>query len=375
MRVLNVSTLLVSLLIGSAASADCGKFTFVEVSTTVEYHVWVKTWTRTGWFVPPRPPIAYPPPPPWQPPADPPYCPPPPRVPPPICAYPGDLSNQIGNGAGDLGLFEEPKQLGLIAWNGQQELLAIRTDEMTVTKGGYMSVLPLPGKPISVQKGDNRMWNAAENVFKDAFKTAGVASTGAGDLGVVLEAKIGAHEIFVWKIESFDDFFAKIQYYLNVRYKGKVVPLIPTDLKRIMEDYAKNGYEYFAFDMVPETGKTVTKQTILYHFETPKGQLFYPLVISQSGGKGNTAIDLLIVSSNETLTYADSSAQAVVTNLFKNRFDKYAKAKLTHEQVDEIDPAVTKMFGANDQLYARWYVTKGDTDIRSFKDDFRLKIK
>lgn len=282
----------------------------------------------------------------------------------------------IGEAGDSLGLFEEPKQLGFIAWNGAEQVLAIRTDEKAAGKGAYMSILPLPGKPISVKAGSNAMWNKAENVFYEAFRTAGITSDNPEKLGVVLDTKIGAHHIFVWKVDSFENFTDKIQNYVNTRYKGKAVPIIPKELKQIMERYVREKkYEYFAFDVVAETGKLVSKQTILYHFETPKGELYYPLVISQSGGVGKTAIELLIVSNKETLTYPDGSARAVITDKFKNHFEKFAKARMTRAQMTRIDAGLAKLFAAPDPLYARWYTTKGDTDIRSFKDDFRLVAK
>jgi len=382
MRVRCLATLAATLLAGSVATADCGKIPLVQVNITIDFNAFFKAFNQGGHFVAPQPPMPNPPPLPPDPQAaadEPPdVVPVPPDAPPPPPACEADdLKSDIGDGAGDLGLFEEPKQLGLIAWTGKKQLLAIRTDEMSVTKGGFMSILPLGGKPtgFGVKAGKNTMWNKAENVFIEAFKTAGVVKTGAADLGLVLEKKIGAHEIFVWKIDSFADFVEKIQHHINVRYKGKVVPLIPKDLKRIMETYVKNGYEYFAFDLVPETGEKVTKQTILYQFETPKNELFYPLVISQSGGKGMTEVDLLIVSDKETLTFGDDTVKTMISGQFKNKYEKYAKAKLTHEQVASIDPDLKNMFKADDHLYARWYTTKAKTDIRSFKADFRLKVK
>ncbi len=276
----------------------------------------------------------------------------------------------------DLGLFEDPRQTGLIAWNGTKELLAIRFEEKTVTKGGYMSVMPLAGKPtgVKVKAGHDNMWNTAKNFFTAAFEKAGADGDTPTDLGLEGEFKVGAHEIFVWKIDNFKDFFSQIQKYLNDKYKGKVVPLIPKELEPIMQKYFKKGYDYFAFDMINATGKKETKQTILYEFETPKHELFYPLVISQSGGTGATAIDLLIVSDKEHLTYPDKSARSLVEGNFKSHFGKHIKAPLLPDQnVGQIAPELAQLFPGKQKVYARWYNTIPDTNIQSFKDDFRLK--
>ena len=304
--------------------------------------------------------------------------------------------SKIGDGAGTLGLFEEPRQLGFIAWNGKEQILGIRTDERTPSKGVYMSVLPLPGKPSGyrIAEGSNAIWNKSENIFLEAFAKDGLKANGAEDLGLEKEIKIGAHQLFIWKIDGFENFMDQIQAYLGKKYQGKkVVPLITPDLKKIMESYVKKGYRYFAFDLVTETGKISTKNTILYRFETPRNELYYPLVISQSGGYGNTAIDLLIISNQMNLTYPDASAKKVVDSKFSNKFAGYAKAKLSRQDMLTIDVTksegktrtvgMSQLFDPSEQLYARWYCTglsrndekAGNVKIRSFEDDFRLKAK
>src|SRR5262245_39382819 len=138
-----VTAVLAWLAIGSVAMADCGKIIIIII---IDGNVpdWVMNNNNIVRPDPPQPPDKVEPPPDEvEPVVD-------NDAPPPKPCTGQEAQSQIGDGAGSLGLFEEPKQIGMITWNGKEEILAIRTNEKTATKGAYMSILPLPGKALKV---------------------------------------------------------------------------------------------------------------------------------------------------------------------------------------------------------------------------------
>ena len=108
----------------------------------------------------------------------------------------GDILNPIGpegqtwfsKGRGRT--FREPVQQAVIAWNGSQELLIINVQQQSVFKAGaVLSVLPLPGKPISVKRADPEVFTRAFKMYRDKLGDAGRAI--GRDLKVLIE-KISA---------------------------------------------------------------------------------------------------------------------------------------------------------------------------------------
>ncbi|NLE36701.1 MAG: hypothetical protein GX621_01600, partial [Pirellulaceae bacterium] len=92
--------------------------------------------------------------------------------------------------------FNEPRQNGVIALNGKEQILILSTDENSTVAGGgaALSVLPLPGKPISVLPASTKAFDDATAMIK---KKLTMVAKGT----MLLEAKIGTHNIFIWKLD------------------------------------------------------------------------------------------------------------------------------------------------------------------------------
>ncbi|MCA9071797.1 MAG: hypothetical protein KDA84_22875, partial [Planctomycetaceae bacterium] len=183
--------------------------------------------------------------------------------------------------------FNEPRQNGVIAWNGKEEILILSTDENSNVAGGgaAMSVLPLPGKPISILPASTEAFDKATSLIQRKLNQVAKGHS-------VLEAQIGTHHIFVWQLDSPDDFANQVRAYIKEKYAGQADALVTQETEKVIQYYFAQGFRYFAFDLAFMTAKPQTKVAIAYRFESP--YVYYPLVVSRIGGQGKTRVTLAV---------------------------------------------------------------------------------
>ena len=183
--------------------------------------------------------------------------------------------------------FKEPEQNAVIAWNGKEEIMILSTDEESGVEGGgaVLSVLPLPGKPVSVLPASTEAFEDANRLIRSKLPVAGMGEK-------VLTAKIGTHNIFVWKIDSPDDFANEVRAYIKKTYEDQADAQIGKEAETIVRQYFDQGFRYFAFDLTFMSDEDTTKVAIAYRFESKF--VYYPLVISKIGGTGDTAVQLAV---------------------------------------------------------------------------------
>ncbi len=189
--------------------------------------------------------------------------------------------------AGKSFSFNEPRQNGVIAWNGKEEILILSTDENSNVAGGgaALSVLPLSGKPISVNPASTKAFDDATAMIKQKLSLVAKGK-------MMLEAKIGTHNIFVWQLDKPEDFANQVRAFIKEKYAGKADALVTDEAEKIIKHYFAQGFRYFAFDLAFMPEKPETKVAIAYHFESP--YVYYPLVVSRIGGEGNTLVTLAV---------------------------------------------------------------------------------
>lgn len=209
-----------------------------------------------------------------------------------VQADPGD------SGSGLAGYFDEPAQQAVIAWNGREdqygrETLVLTTNEESGHGPGLLlSVLPLPGKPERVKQARQQAFTDAKTLF---LSKTPVPPSGAGQAGVILESKIGPHNVFVWQLDNVKTFQKDVQAWVANRFNGQAAALITDDTVRVLQYYFERGFRYFAFDLTEVKGTESTKVAIAYTFQS--SQIYYPLVISRIGGTGTwSTVDLIIMS-------------------------------------------------------------------------------
>ena len=254
--------------------------------------------------------------------------------------------------AGKSFSFNEPRQNGVIAWNGKEQILILSTDENSNVKGGgaALSVLPLPGKPISVLPASTKAFDDATALIK---RKLSMVAKGR----MMLNAKIGTHNIFVWQLDSPDDFANQVRAYIKETYDGKADALVTDQAEKVIKHYFAQGFRYFAFDLAFMSAKPETKVAIAYHFESP--YVYYPLVVSRIGGAGKTRVTLAVFTPG--LLHHFKGLRHEQIDVFGDR-----SVDLTAEDLEPIDPGLAKIMGSG-QFKGRIFDISGD--MNSFAGD------
>lgn len=258
---------------------------------------------------------------------------------------------------GARSLFSEPNQWGVIAWNGKEEILVLKTEEKSLLgKGAVLHFMPLPGKPIDVKKGDPKLYEKAFDLVQRK-----VAADLPGRNVVVLERKIGAHNIFVWRIDNINEFTTRVQAYAKKRFGNKAVALFTKDTERVIHDYFRRGFKYFAFDLCIAEDKNAEKMAIEYHFESKFA--YYPMVVSHGAGSGPTRVELVVFTPPEgvnanvgKLTFADKdNKNGDIMTLGKK------SVLVSGKEMAALHPGMAALFQGK-EVRARIWVVEGRLD-------------
>ncbi|MBQ9874552.1 MAG: hypothetical protein IJM30_08810 [Thermoguttaceae bacterium] len=262
--------------------------------------------------------------------------------------------------------FNEPDQQGVLAWNGKtdasgEEILILSTNEQTTggQSAAMISIFPLPGEPIAIERANAQSFVAAKALLQEKLPSS--ASGEEGSMGVVYDTKIGSHNIFVWEIESTDDFQGKVQSYVAAKYDGQAAAAITPNTIKVIEKYIGEGFRYFAFDLTQVGEEMATKEAIMYRFKSTYA--YFPLRISQVGGVGETKVDLVVLTPCEKLAFTErSSIQKDTTGL-----SMFGPVKFEKDDLVKIDPAIADLL--KDGALARSTVFRSEK-IDSFENDF-----
>jgi len=198
----------------------------------------------------------------------------------------------------------EPNQRAVIAWDGQEEILLLSTDLKASEPTKVLEVIPLPSEP-KVKEGDVAVFHrATELINRKLFPRkspmpgafGGKGGFGAGAIAppageVTFHEKIGAHDISVTHVLDHHRFVGWVKDYLT--HAGVDNPTIPPPLESVVQEYLRDEFKWFVFDVVDLGAETITKDAIQYRFQTRF--LYYPLRITRSE-EGNTLVKLLVLS-------------------------------------------------------------------------------
>ena len=200
----------------------------------------------------------------------------------------------------------EPTQRAFIAWNGEEEILALSTDLRASEPTKVLEVFPFPAEP-AVTEGDVELFRKATYLINRKLRARamvpaggmGGGGEGGGAAGVneppparvTFHETIGAHDVAVIQALRLNGFVEWVETYL--RSQQVHTPVIPAPLSQVVEEYIRDGLTWFVFDVVSLTDRPVTKQTIQFRFRT--NCLYYPLRITRSE-EGETVVKLLVLT-------------------------------------------------------------------------------
>jgi hypothetical protein len=200
----------------------------------------------------------------------------------------------------------EPNQRAVIAWDGREEILILSTDLRASEPTKVLEVIPLPSEP-KVKEGDVAVfYKGTELINRKLFpkKPRAFGGMGMGGMGgagaeaalppageVTFHDKIGAHDVSVTHVLDHRRFVDWVKEYLEKA--GVDNPEIPPPLEAVVQDYLRDRFQWFVFDVVDLGDQTITKDAIQYRFKTRS--LYYPLRITRSE-EGDTLVKLLVLS-------------------------------------------------------------------------------
>ncbi len=269
---------------------------------------------------------------------------------------------------GNVQIFE-PNQRAVIAWDGSEEILLLSTDLRASEPTKVLEVIPLPSEP-KVTKGDVKVFSNATDLINRKLSPRLAGRLGLGGMGgaggalaigaapppageVTEQKKIGAHDISVTRVLDRDRFVQWVGDYL--KDSGVENPSIPEPLEQVVEEYLRDGFQWFVFNVVELGKETVSKDAVQYRFKSR--YLYYPLRITRAE-TGKTTVRLLLIS----------------PRLVRIPERLPAKARLMHDPVrvtpDELrylDKDIYGLLGKRSSMLLRMWEVKGQ--LSGFRRD------
>jgi len=256
----------------------------------------------------------------------------------------------------------EPTQRAMIAWNGKEEILLLSTDLHASQASKVLEVLPVPNEP-KVTKGDVEVFRKAVNLINEKLPRP-AAGPGAGGRGmteksgpggeITFHEKIGAHDISVAHVLNAEGFVEWVNNYLHKA--GVDNPVIPETLRASVQEYLKEQFAWFVFDVVELDEKPKTNEAIQYRFETDS--LFYPLKISRTG-RGETTVELLILTPRLLTQFPGIPIKQVEL--------RHQPVSVTAKELQSLNEEMDALLGHRDDMKLRIWRIQGD--IEKFDKD------
>ncbi|MGB3479701.1 MAG: DUF2330 domain-containing protein [bacterium] len=256
----------------------------------------------------------------------------------------------------------EPTQRAMIAWDGTREILLLSTDLSASDSTLLLEVLPLPSEP-EVKKGDLETFRKATDLINSKLRAAAMFSKRNGDGEshaktpggeVTFHEKIGAHDISVTHLLDADGFIDWVRDYLKTLDIEEDV--ISETMKGLIEEYVKDDFTWFVFDVVTLGTETVTNEPIQYAFKTDK--LYYPLKITQTG-EGYTSIELMILTPQLLRNFPGLPINKIHL--------PHDPITITNDELKDLNKDMFELLGKLEEMRLRIWEIEGE--LKSFDED------
>ncbi len=260
----------------------------------------------------------------------------------------------------------EPKQRAMIAWNGTEEILLLTTDMSASAKTKVLEIIPFPSEPV-IKKGDVK-------IFRDAMKLINQKLQERSDQTMQVEGEeimrgspagevtfhqvIGAHDIMVINVLDVKSFTEWVERYFNAY--GIKNPKIPEAMKKVVEEYLKEGFLWFVFDVLSLDEVPVTSEAIQYRFKTES--LFYPLRINGTE-EGETTIELLVLTQRQLIQFPGISIEEIKL--------PYEPIRMSSKELRGLNEEMDELLGHEEKVKLRiWHI---EGKLSGFKKDLLVK--
>jgi hypothetical protein len=185
----------------------------------------------------------------------------------------------------------EPGQKAIVAWEKGREALILSTDIHASRETDVLEIMPFPSEP-AVAEAHHVAFVCVEYLVNRAIKKAlaptrqmirgGQCDTRDG-IEVISHQAIGAHDLSVIKVRNPNEV---LDWITSLLAKRAPQARVPEALPNLLAAYYRDGYQYFAFDVIRVTPTTQSVEPLLYTFRSPC--LYYPMRISSLYSRDTT---------------------------------------------------------------------------------------
>lgn len=259
-------------------------------------------------------------------------------------------------------VVHEPTQKAVIAWNGREQIMVLATELKSSRNFKAVEITTFPSRP-TVTKGDPDLFSKTMDLLLRkqgqpvpiAASSPHLRSSG----GEVIETvKIGYHNIAVARVVNPQQFIAWAEGYVKRQLGPRAKAVITKVGKQVISQYLREGYRYWVFDLIDADTVLQPHVAIQYCFKTD--HLYYPLKITRTLGRGNTHVELLVLTDGL---------------LTRFRGAEYKKISVPHEAVTvssrelrELNSEVADLFGSQPVTLRLWDIK---APIESFIGDLQ----
>jgi hypothetical protein len=237
--------------------------------------------------------------------------------------------------------LEEPGQIAIIAWNGQEEVLILSTNVRSSKPTSVLEILPLPSNPTEIVEGSfdsfrkiAELVNEEIMVTKNIFELARVPDGGWG-LEITFQEKIGSHDLTIVKLNSQDHFAEWVSNFAESRHLEFSVS---NDFIEMVSLYLNQEIRFFVFDVIEINTIEKSVEPLVYKFKTDF--LYYPLKITaiSTSEEVYSTVNLFLIAKGQV----DGTSLSEMNFVLRSGFTRYLE--LNNQQLYEISPELSDLF-------------------------------
>jgi hypothetical protein len=278
-------------------------------------------------------------------------------------------------------------QKAIICWDKGKEALILSTDKYASQEAKVLEFMPLPSKPTRVDKVDQSIFDGVSRLIarhrprvahsanrdggnmKSAGRTESMSAEPA--VQIVFHKKIDSHDITIGQVKRMNGFVDWVKKFLSkqgMQYNEKDL----VNLKPVVEDYLKRGYDYYVFDVIDLGTEKKSIAPILYEFQSES--LYYPLLVTTLS-EGETNIGLYLFTKFKTDVWG--SKTGVVSGFYAEgsrvNYDQPIKFKVTVDEMNNVSQEIGKFFAPAEDEEVWFSAAKFVGSTKTLTRDFILK--